>query len=62
MRNLFRLTTGIDQTTIKEIRNLFRLKKENVVIKDKVIRDIRKLFEHGEEYFYKPVRIQVWFY
>ena len=34
---------------IKDIRNLFRLKKENEAIKCKVIRDIRNLFEHDEK-------------
>ena len=31
-------------TTIKDIRNLFRLEKENEVIKGRIIRDIRKAF------------------
>ena len=40
------------------MRNLFRLKIENEAIKDRVIRDIRNLFEHGEgEHFYKPARV-----
>ena len=40
----------------KELRNRFRMKKENGSIKDRVIRDIRKLFEYEEDY-YKPVRV-----
>ena len=32
------------------MRNLFRLKKENEAIKDKIIRDIKKLFEQEEDY------------
>ena len=32
------------------------MKKENESIKDSVIRDIRNLFEHEEDY-YKPVRV-----
>ena len=41
------------------IRNTFRSKKYNKAIKDRILRDIRKLFEHekGEENYYKPVRI-----
>ena len=41
----------MDDTTAKDIRNLFRLKTEN-----KVIKDIRNLFEHEEEDYYEPVR------
>ena len=36
-------------TTIKDIRNLFRLEKETKVIKDRILRDIQNLFEHEEE-------------
>ena len=32
-------------TTIKGIRNLFRLKKGNKEIKDRILRDIRNLFK-----------------
>ena len=32
------------------MRNLFRLKKENEAIKDRIIRDIKKLFEQEEDY------------
>ena len=39
------------------IRNLFRLKKENKAIKDRLIRGIRNIFEHEEESYYKPVRV-----
>ena len=46
----------IDDSTIKDIRNLFRLRKENEVIKDRVIRDIRNLFEYEKE-DYTLVRI-----
>ena len=38
--------------------NLFRLKKENKAIKNRVIRDIRNLFDHEDaENYYKPVRV-----
>ena len=33
------------------------LKKENEAIKDRVKRDIRNLFEHEQEDYYKPVRV-----
>ena len=35
---------------IKDTRNLFRLKKENEAIKDRVIGDIRNLFDHEDKY------------
>ena len=35
---------------IKDMRNLFRLKKENEAIKDRVIGDIRNLFDHEHKY------------
>ena len=34
---------------IKDVRNIFRLKKENKAIKDRINRGIRNLFEHEEE-------------
>ena len=44
---------------IKDIRNLFRLeKKKDKDIKDKVLRDIKTLFESGEEDYYKLIRIR----
>ena len=43
---------------IKDTRNLFRLKKENKAIKDRIIRDIKNRLEHDEEEdCYKPVRV-----
>ena len=51
---------GLNDTANKDIRNVFRLKKENKAIKNWVIRYIRNLFEHEENY-YKPVRIvNIW--
>ena len=44
-------------TTIKGVRNLFRLEKENEEIKDTILKDIRNLFEQEEESYYKPVRV-----
>ena len=49
VRNPFRLKEEINGTTIKYMRNLFRLKKENEEIKYLIIGDFRKLFEHKEE-------------
>ena len=44
--------------TIKDIRNLFRLEKENKAIKDIILRDISNLFQNEEEKnYYKPVRV-----
>lgn len=34
---------------IKDISNLFRSKRKNIVIKDEIFRDIRTLFESEEE-------------
>ena len=49
-----------DDNALRNIRNLFRLKKENQAIKDSVIRDIRNLSELEENY-YKPVKEEnVW--
>ena len=37
------------------------MKKENEVIKDRIIRDIRTFFEHEEKDYYKPVRVgNIW--
>ena len=43
----------------KNIRNLFRLKKEVKVINVIALRNIKKLFEYekGEKNYYKPVRV-----
>ena len=47
----------IHDTAIKHIRNLFRLKKHKI-IKDRILRDIRNLSQHGEkENYYQPVRV-----
>ena len=53
-----KLKTETNDVEIKGIRNLFRLKKENTVIKGRINRDIRNAFEHGEEEnYYKPIRV-----
>ena len=50
IRNLLILIKEINHTAIKGIRNLIRLQKEIKTIKDRILRDIKNLFEHeGEE-------------
>ena len=47
----------IDYNAIKHITNLFRLKKENNAIKERLITDFKNLFEHEEkEDYYKQIR------
>ena len=46
----------LEENIIKSIKNLFKLKK-NEAIKDIIIRDIRKLFEQEEKYYYKPIKV-----
>ena len=47
-----------EENAIKDIRNLLRLKRETKAIKDRMLRDIKNLFEHEEEEnYYKPVRV-----
>ena len=57
IRNLFRLKKELNFTAIKDIRNLFRQEKETKAIKDRILRDIKNLFEHEEGIYYKPVRV-----
>ena len=42
---------------MKNIRNLFKLKKEVKTIKDKILSDIRNLFELKNECYYKLIRV-----
>ena len=46
----------IDDTTIKDIWNIFRLKKGNKTIENRIIRHIRNLFAYDED-CHKPARI-----
>ena len=39
------------------MRNLFRLKKEQKAIKDRIIRYIWNLYEHKGEDYYQPLRV-----
>ena len=57
IRNLFRLKKELTFTAIKDIRNLFRQERETKAIKDRILRDIKNLFEHEEGIYYKPVRV-----
>ena len=59
IRNLFGLKKRQSYTAIKDTRNLFRQEKETEAIKDRILRDIKDLFEHEkeEEHYYKPVRV-----
>ena len=42
----------------EDVRNLLRLEKETKAIKDRILRDIKNLFEHKEEEnYYKPVAL-----
>ena len=59
IRNLFRLKKLLNQTAIKDIRDLLRWEKETEEIKNRILRYIKNLFEHEkeEENYYKPLRI-----
>ena len=46
----------LEENIIKSIRNLFKLKKENEAIKNKINRDIRTLVKQEGDY-YKPIRV-----
>ena len=50
-------TKTLKNNMTKNITNLYRLKKENELIKDRIIRDIKNLLEQEEEDYYKPVRV-----
>ena len=51
----------LSKSKAQNIRNPFMLKKKKNKNTDRVIRDIRKLFEQQEEYYYKPKRVDnVW--
>ena len=59
-QNLSKLSYGAgekqsQEIIIKNVRNLFKLKKENEAIKDRMIRDIRTLIEKEEKD--KPMRV-----
>ena len=48
------------KTQLKRQELVFRLEKETKLIKDRILRDIKDLFEHEEEEnYYKPVRVRI---
>ena len=59
--NLFSLKKEIDDTAFKHIRDIFRLKKVNESIKDRIVIDIMNLFEYEEEDHFKLVRVGISF-
>ena len=56
-RNLFRLEKELNCTGIKDIRKFLRLEKDTKAIKDRILRDIKHIFEYEEGNYYKPVRV-----
>ena len=57
VKNIFRLKNEIDHITCKDTRFHFRLVKENEAEWNRIVRDIRHLFELEEKDCYKPVRV-----
>ena len=55
--HFFRLKEELNYTTIKDIRILFRLGKETKAIKDRILGDIKNIFEHEEENHNNSIRI-----
>ena len=53
----FQTKNKTDNFTVNDIRNLFRVKKENKEIKKKLIRVIKNIFEQEKENYYKQVRV-----
>ena len=53
----FQTKNKTDNFTVNDIRNLFRVKKENKEIKNKLIRVIKNIFEQEKENYYKQVRV-----
>ena len=48
-KHFFRLKKELNYTWIKNIRNLLRLEKETKIIKNRILKNIKNLFEHEEE-------------
>ena len=56
--NLFVPKEELNYTTIKDIKNLFRLEKESKAFTERILRKIRNIFEYEqEENYYKPLRV-----
>ena len=49
IRNIFRLKIELNYTAIKVISNIFRQEKETKAIKNRILTDIKNLFEHEEK-------------
>ena len=49
MRYLFRLKQELNYTETKDKINLFTIGKDTKAIKDRALRGIKNLLEHGEE-------------
>ena len=49
----------IEDSIIEDVRNLYRLKKKNKAVKDKIIRYIGNVLEskNGKQDYYKPIRV-----
>ena len=47
--NLFILNKELNDTEIKNIRNVFRIKKETKGFKNRILRNIRNLLEYEKE-------------
>ena len=63
IRNPVRLNKEQNQTAAKDIRSIFRQKKETKAMEDRILKDIKNLFKHEkeEENYYKPERVRnVW--
>ena len=56
--NLFKTNATVDCSKAKlDGKKSRKLNYESEVIKDRIIRDIKTLFDQKEEDYYKPVRI-----
>ena len=42
---------------MKDMRNLFKPEEETIAIKDRILGDIKNIFQHEEENYYKPIRV-----
>ena len=56
--NLFIPKEELNYTTIKDIKNLFRLEKESKAVTERILGNITNIFEYEqEENYYKPLRV-----
>ena len=49
IKNLFRLKKELKYTAIRYKKSIFKLRTEIFAIKDKILRDIKNLFEHEQK-------------